>query len=106
MVGNHNNLVIQRLIVQNTADNANLTVNGATAGVIIQDIVSHSGMGPGGGGDCRCFDIRDCIAADAGAYAVILQHCTGTTRTPRPRRPIRSGRPAMMACWCRKTASL
>ena len=80
VVGSHNYLTIQNLTIQNNANDANLTVNGATAGVLIQRIVSHSGMGPGGGNNCRCFDIRNCVAK-AGVFAVILQECTATTPT-------------------------
>lgn len=78
VVGNHNHLTIRNITIQNTADDANLTVKGATANVFIQRIVSHSGMGSGGGNDCRCFDIRDCVAT-TGTLAVILEDCTATT---------------------------
>lgn len=77
-VGNHNYLTIRDLTIQNTADDANLTITGAAAGVLIQRVISHSGMGSGGGKSCRCFDIRDCIA-DTRTLAVTLEECTATT---------------------------
>ena len=46
VVGSHNYLTIQNLTIQNTANDANLTVNGATAGVLIQRIVSIREWGP------------------------------------------------------------
>jgi hypothetical protein len=78
VVGNHNYVTIQNLTIQNTANDANLTANGAIAGVLIQGIVSYSGMGSGEGRDCRCFDIRNCVARSEGP-ALILQNCIATT---------------------------
>jgi len=83
VIENHNHVIVRNLIVQNTADDANLTVKGATAGVLVENIISHSGAGPGGGGNCRCFDIRDCIAS-AESVAVTLQHCFATTPASTP----------------------
>ena len=78
-IGAHNWVIVQNLTVQNNRDAANVSVRGAKAGVVIRNIISHSGMGIGNGEDCRCFDIRNCVAATPGIYAVILQNCTGTT---------------------------
>ncbi len=78
-IGAHNWIAVQNLTVQNNRDAANVSVRGANAGVVIQNIISHSGMGIGNGEDCRCFDIRNCVAATPGSYAVILQNCTAAT---------------------------
>jgi hypothetical protein len=78
-IGAHNWVTVQKLTVQNSRDAANVSVRGANAGVVIQDIISHSGMGIGDGEDCRCFDIRNCVVAIPGSYAVIVQNCTATT---------------------------
>ena len=37
-------------------------------------------MGSGGGNNCRCFDIRDCVAT-ASSIAVVIQSCTASTPT-------------------------
>jgi hypothetical protein len=78
LASSQNHLTIQNLTLQNNANGANLIIKGASAGTVVQGITSHSGMGSGGGRDCRCFDIRDCIASP-GTIAVILQNCTADT---------------------------
>ena len=75
-----NYLTIKHLTIRNNANDANLVVHGARAGVLIHGIISYSGMGSGGGNDCRCFDIRDCVAT-AGSIAVVIQGCTASTPT-------------------------
>lgn len=77
VVGGRNYLTIQNLTIQNTADDANLTVNGAVAEVRIRRIISHSGIGSRGG-NCRCFDIRNCKAHTENP-AVTLEECIATT---------------------------
>lgn len=77
-VGSHNWITVQNLTVQNN-NGANVSVRGSSAGVVIQNIVSHTGMGTGNGADCRAYDFRNCVASTPGVWAVVMQNCTADT---------------------------
>lgn len=79
VVENRDHVTIRDITIRNNANDANLVIRDARAGVLVEGVTSNSGYGVGNGENCRCFDIRNCVAS-AGDFAVILQNCA--TNTP------------------------
>jgi hypothetical protein len=69
-----NYVTVQNLLIQNIT-NAGVSVNSATAGVIIQNNSVYSGPGLGNGADARGYDVRN----SSGTNAVVVLNNTYTT---------------------------